>query len=200
MTPKSFAKKIEWSPMSADDKPRAGEGRGADEDLDTLLFSSKILSWRKLIATMKELRKIDLQREKIIGMTSGCFDLLHLGHLYALKKAKSLCDVLIVGVNSDHSVRHLKGDCRPIQDERTRSLLIASLACVDYVVLFDEASSEYFVDIVQPNLIIKDKYKIRDWPAAEKISSFGGKIIKLDKIDGHSTSGIIEKIKDCDIQ
>ncbi|MDR3156133.1 MAG: adenylyltransferase/cytidyltransferase family protein [Holosporaceae bacterium] len=171
-----------------------------DKDFEVVLSSPKILPWKKLITTMEELRKEDSQDRKIIGMTSGCFDLLHLGHLYALKKAKSFCDVLIVGVNSDQSVHHLKGNNRPVQDEKTRSLLIAALIYVDYVMLFDEASAAYFVDIVQPNLIIKDKYKLCDWPNAEKISSFGGKMIKLDKIDGYSTTDIIKKINDGNVK
>ena len=109
------------------------------------------------------------QRNKTIGFTNGCFDCMHLGHLNSFARAKAECDVLVVGVNSDKSVKSYKGPDRPIQDELTRATLVASLKCVDYVVVFDDTTAERLIDIIRPDVVAKEGYTIDQWPEARQV-------------------------------
>jgi D-beta-D-heptose 7-phosphate kinase/D-beta-D-heptose 1-phosphate adenosyltransferase len=134
-------------------------------------------------------------KKNTVGFTNGCFDLIHLGHLQSLAEARSHCDILIVGVNGDSSVKRLKGNSRPIQDEKTRASIVASLEFVDAVVLFDDDTAENIVDMVKPDVIMKDGYSIENWPEAKMVISYGGEVVTLKKIEGYSTTNLIEKIK-----
>lgn len=136
------------------------------------------------------------ERGKTIGFTNGCFDCMHLGHLNAFKQARRECDLLVVGVNSDRSVKSYKGPNRPLQDEKTRATLVASLEYVDYVVIFDEMTAEPLVDLIRPDVIAKEGYAIDQWPEARRVISCGGRAVVLERTEGYSTSEMIARIKE----
>ncbi|PLW97904.1 MAG: D-glycero-beta-D-manno-heptose 1-phosphate adenylyltransferase [Marinilabiliales bacterium] len=134
------------------------------------------------------------QSKKIV-FTNGCFDLLHLGHIDYLSKAKDLGDILIIGVNTDDSVRRLKGESRPITDENSRSSIIASLQFVNAVVLFDEDTPYELIKQVQPDVLVKGSdYKPEDIVGFDIVKAKGGEIVTIDYLEGYSTSGIINKL------
>ena len=130
-----------------------------------------------------------------VGFTNGCFDLLHQGHLHSLMQARSECDVLMVGLNTDASIKRLKGPERPIQDEKTRALLLASLEFVDFVVMFDDDTALPLVDAIRPDLILKEGYTIDRWPEAQFVESYGGKAVTLSRLEGYSTTSTIQRMK-----
>jgi rfaE bifunctional protein nucleotidyltransferase chain/domain len=135
-------------------------------------------------------------KDKKIVFTNGCFDLLHLGHLDYLSKAADCGNALVVGVNSDASVRLLKkGDKRPIQDEKSRSALIAALHFVDMVVVFDEETPYELIQLVQPDVLVKGAdYKVEEVAGHDIVLARGGKVVLIDLLKGYSTSGIEKKI------
>lgn len=153
--------------------------------------TNKIISLSDAKPIIDELKK----RGKKIGFTNGCFDLLHLGHLSSLQQAKNVCDILIVGVNSDDSIKKYKGADRPIQDQNTRSTLLASLELVDYVIVFSEDNACHIVEELRPDVIAKEGYTIDNWPEAQKVVSYGGEAIILERIEGYSTSQLVAKCK-----
>ncbi len=132
---------------------------------------------------------------KTIGFTNGCFDCCHLGHLYSFIQAKQNCDTLFIGMNSDASVKRNKGPERPIQDEKTRALLLASLEMVDYVIVFDDDTALPLIDEIRPDVIAKEGYKIENWPEAKRVIEYGGRAIELKRLDGYSTSKLFQKIR-----
>ena len=151
------------------------------------------------IKQLQELRNmIDASRrkgEKIV-FTNGCFDILHLGHMQCLEQASLLGDVLIVAVNSDSSVRKIKGKLRPIMPEQERASLIAACECVDYVTIFLEETPIELIKTLKPDILVKGS----DWSSAEIagrdfVESYGGKVVIIDFIEGYSSSAIIAKIK-----
>ena len=144
--------------------------------------------------------KIEFLRSKnpklIVVATNGCFDILHVGHIRSLQKAKSLGDVLVVGLNSDESVERLKGKNRPIINEIERAEVLASLACIDIVSIFKEKTAEKFLKLVKPNIYVKgEEYGIDNLPEAKVVNQLGGTIIQIPMISGISTTKIIEKLK-----
>lgn len=139
----------------------------------------------------------DIQSKgKVVGFTNGCFDILHLGHLNSFAQAKKHCDILVVGINTDSSIRRLKGKSRPYQDEITRSNIVASLDYVDYVILFDDDTALPLVKAIRPNVIAKEGYTIENWPEAQFVESYGGIAITLPRLDGISTTDFIKKIRE----
>lgn len=132
---------------------------------------------------------------KTVVFTNGCFDLLHAGHVDYLNKAKSFGDVLIVGINSDLSMRNIKGEKRPIIKEDERSFVISNLKCVDYVVLFDDDTPEKLINEIAPDILVKGA----DW-SKEKIvggsfvESNGGRVERVEFVNDQSTSKIINLI------
>lgn len=130
-----------------------------------------------------------------IGFTNGCFDCLHLGHLRSLREAKSMCDVLVVGVNSDDWIKSHKGQNRPIQSQETRISVLASLSCVDYIVVFDDETAVPLVRRVRPDVIAKEGYSLKDWPEGRLVRSMGGKAVVLKRVDGYSTTEIVNKMR-----
>lgn len=135
------------------------------------------------------------EENKEIVFTNGCFDLVHRGHLDYLSKAAGLGDKLVVGLNTDSSVRRLKGVSRPIVDEYSRAFLLASLRFVDAVMLFNEDTPYNLIKTVQPDILVKGgDYQIKDIVGADIVKAKGGKIITLDFLPCFSTSAMIEKI------
>ena len=133
---------------------------------------------------------------KKIVWTNGCFDILHLGHIDYLSKAKDQGDILIVGVNTDESVRKIKKAGRPITDEKSRSTIIAALHFVDAVVLFDEETPYEQIKFIQPDILVKGSdYNAEDIVGYDIVISKGGKVVTIDFLPGYSTSAIEEKIK-----
>lgn len=131
---------------------------------------------------------------KRIGFTNGCFDCCHLGHLYSIAATRRRCDALVVGVNSDASVRRHKGPSRPIQDERTRAGVLAALADVDYVVVFDEDVPLGLVKAIRPDVIAKEGYPLSRWPEGRLVRRLGGEAVVLKRLAGHSTSALVERM------
>jgi len=135
-------------------------------------------------------------QDKKIVWTNGCFDLLHLGHIDYLSKAKDQGDILVVGVNTDDSVKRIKKEGRPITDEKSRSIIIASLRFVDAVVLFDEDTPYNMIKLIQPDVLVKGSdYKAEDIVGYDIVKARGGQIVTIDFLPGYSTTTIEEKIK-----
>ena len=132
-----------------------------------------------------------------IVFTNGCFDIIHLGHIDYLAKAADLGDKLIIGLNSDASTRRLKGPTRPINDEHSRAMILASLSFVDAVILFDEDTPYNLIKSVQPDILVKGAdYKPEDIVGYDIVMAKGGKVETLDYLPGYSTSSIEKKIKE----
>lgn len=133
---------------------------------------------------------------KKVVFTNGCFDILHQGHIDYLSKAADHGDVLIIGLNTDSSVERLKGKGRPIQDEKSRAILLSALRFVDAVVLFDQDTPLELISFVKPDVLVKGSdYKADEIVGYDVVKNNGGEIITIDFLDGYSTSGLIEKIK-----
>jgi D-beta-D-heptose 7-phosphate kinase/D-beta-D-heptose 1-phosphate adenosyltransferase len=132
---------------------------------------------------------------KSISFTNGCFDLLHKGHLASLSEAASEADILIVGVNSDASTKRLKGNNRPVNNEESRALMLASLAIVDAVVIFEEDTPLNIIKAIKPNVIVKGgDYTIDQIEGAKEVIADGGRVVINPIVQGFSSTGIIEKI------
>lgn len=141
---------------------------------------------------IKNLRK----NNKTIVTTNGCFDILHVGHVRYLQKTKSLADYSIVLLNSDNSVKTIKGNDRPINKESDRAEILCALSCVDYVIIFDESSPEKLIAEIQPDVHTKGAdYTVETLPEAKTILSYGGKIEFIPFVEGKSTTSLIAKIK-----
>lgn len=145
-----------------------------------------------MIVSLNKLKKIIRKlKNKRIVFTNGCFDIIHLGHIKLLKKAKSLGDILIVGLNTDKSIRRLKGPTRPINPQKDRAEILDSIKYVDYVVLFDEDTPYKLITEIKPHIVVKGAdYKLKNivgWGIVPKVVRF--KIVK-----GKSTTNIISKI------
>ena len=152
----------------------------------------KILS---LEALCGEVEKLKRQRKKIAA-TSGCFDILHAGHVAYLEEARAKADALVVMLNSDVSVRGLKGTERPIVAEAQRAAVLSGLACVDYVCVFNEATPCACYAAFKPDIVIKGgDYRGRKIPEEDTVTEYGGKVEYVDFVDGCSSTSIIEKIK-----
>lgn len=133
--------------------------------------------------------------EKIV-FTNGCFDILHKGHIDYLARAASEGSLLIVGLNTDASVKRIKGENRPIQDQDSRALALAALGFVGAVVFFDEDTPHDLIKIIQPDILVKgNDYEPKDIVGADIIEAKDGKVVTMEFIEGYSTSAIIEKIK-----
>lgn len=142
-------------------------------------------------------QKINSERSgKKVVFTNGCFDILHVGHIEYLEEAKSLGDILVVGLNSDESVKRLKGSERPLQNENDRARILGALKSVDYVSFFNEDTPIELIKSIRPDILVKGG----DWPiekivGSDFVLSYGGEVKSLQFVDGHSSSSLIEKIK-----
>jgi len=135
-------------------------------------------------------------KNKKIVFTNGCFDIIHLGHIDYLSKAKDLGDILVVGLNTDSSVSRIKGKNRPIVDQNSRSMILASLRFIDAIVLFDEDTPYNLINLIEPDILVKGSdYDPADIVGADIVESKEGEIVTIPFLEGYSTSSIIEKIK-----
>lgn len=135
------------------------------------------------------------QGQKIV-FTNGCFDLLHLGHVDYLEKSRQLGDKLVLGLNTDASIRRIKGPSRPLQDEKSRARVMASLLFVDAVVLFDEDTPLALIQAVQPDILVKgDDYTIENIVGQEVVTQRGGEVKTVPLVKGYSTTNIVKKIE-----
>jgi len=136
------------------------------------------------------------QLGKRVVFTNGCFDLLHLGHVDYLEKARNLGDVLVVGLNTDDSVSRFKGPQRPIQDEVSRSRVMAALESVDMVVFFDEDTPLDLISALVPQILVKGSdYLAENIVGADVVKNAGGEVKTIDFVPGYSTTRIVERIK-----
>ncbi|MBQ1415958.1 MAG: D-glycero-beta-D-manno-heptose 1-phosphate adenylyltransferase [Selenomonas sp.] len=148
---------------------------------------------RKDIKTFCEILR---QGGKKIVFTNGCFDILHAGHVTYLEAAKAQGDILVLGLNTDESVRRLKGPERPINGELDRAKVVGALKAVDYVVFFGEQTAEAVSAEVRPDVYVKGgDYTLDTLPEAKIVQSYGGKVAFIDMVAGRSTTNIIKKIK-----
>ena len=152
----------------------------------------KVLSQPEAVAFVEHLR----HDGRIVVFTNGVFDLLHLGHIRYLQDARREGDALVVGVNSDRSVKVIKGPERPINTERERAEVVAALGCVDAVVVFDEDDPQQIITRLQPDVLVKGA----DWSAdriigRETVEARGGRVVRIPLAEGYSSSAIIEKIR-----
>jgi len=131
-----------------------------------------------------------------IVFTNGCFDLMHPGHVEYLEAARAQGDRLVIGLNSDRSVRALKGEARPILPEAARARLLAALAAVDAVVIFDEDTPAALIEQVRPDLLAKGAdYQIHEVVGADLVQSYGGQVVLIEFVAGYSTSNIVQRIQ-----
>ncbi len=156
-----------------------------------LTAGSKVMGLNEARAKIHRWRQADLK----IGFTNGCFDLLHPGHISLLAQAGTRCHRLIVGLNSDESVRRLKGPKRPVQSELARATVLSSLASVDGVVIFEEDTPERLIRAFKPELLVKGAdYSVEEVVGADIVQSYGGEILLAELSPGHSTSNTIAKL------
>lgn len=136
---------------------------------------------------------------KTLVFTNGCFDLLHVGHVRYLTSARALGDCLIIGLNSDKSVRSLKGPSRPINPQEDRAEVLAALAVVDCVVIFDDATAETLITDIKPDVYAKGgDYTVETLPESKAVTAYGGKIVLVPEVPGRSSSNIIKKLNQID--
>ncbi len=152
-----------------------------------------------MILSLENISQIstELQKQgKTIVFTNGCFDIIHLGHIYYLSEAKKLGDYLIIGLNTDSSVKKLKGPERPINSEQDRAMVLDALKSVDFVVLFDEDTPLELIREISPNILVKGgDYKADEIVGADFMKQHNGKVMIIPYLQGKSTTKIIEKIK-----
>ena len=159
------------------------------ESIDKL--SAKILSGNEIDYMLTRAR---FQEKKIV-FTNGCFDILHRGHIDYLLHASKMGDILIIGLNSDSSVKKIKGNNRPVQDQESRARILAALSFVTYIVLFDEETPLQLIQHIQPDILVKGgDYKPETIVGYDVVKKKGGKVTTISFIKGFSTTALIEKI------
>jgi rfaE bifunctional protein nucleotidyltransferase chain/domain len=151
-----------------------------------------------MVVSRNEIKSISekLKMEgKTVVFTNGCFDILHSGHVFYLREAKSQGDILILGLNSDTSVRRLKGENRPVNPEEDRAIVISELKSIDYVVIFEEDTPlDLITDVVPDKLVKGGDYKPEEVVGKELVEKNGGEVVIIPFVDGKSTTNIIKKI------
>ena len=154
-------------------------------------MQSKILELKDLIVALKSLRVSG----KRIVFTNGCFDILHVGHVRYLGEARAKGDVLVLGLNSDASVKSIKSDTRPVVSQDQRAEVLAGLSCVDYITIFDEDDPLSLIQAIKPDILVKGA----DWEekniiGSDVVKTYGGEIVRIKLVPGISTSSIIRRI------
>lgn len=156
-------------------------------------MKSKILNKKDLTIKIKEAK----ENKKIVVLTSGCFDILHAGHVEYLEEAKSRGDLLIVLLNSDTSVRQLKGITRPLISQIDRAIVLAGLASVDYIYILDEKTPCSIIQELQPDIFVKGgDYQGTSIPEMKAVATYGGRVEYVLMLEGRSTTNIIKKIEE----
>jgi D-beta-D-heptose 7-phosphate kinase/D-beta-D-heptose 1-phosphate adenosyltransferase len=151
----------------------------------------KVMSLEKLSALRGDYR----QQGRQVVFTNGCFDLLHVGHVDYLTKARQLGDVLIVGLNSDRSVRRIKGERRPLIPQQQRAEVLAALMCVDHVLIFDQPDPFKVIEALLPDILVKGAdWALKDIIGADVVTAAGGRVERMALVPAVSTSAIIERI------
>ena len=154
-------------------------------------IKNKLLSHKDLEAKLRAWRSA----QKTIVFTNGCFDILHRGHVEYLAQAADLGDVLVVGLNTDASVKRLKGESRPVNDEQSRALLLSALQFVDAVVLFDDDTPYELIKQVQPDVLVKgNDYRPEEIVGFDIVTEKGGKVLTINLVEGFSTTNIIKRM------
>ena len=152
---------------------------------------AKVLSLDALCAEREQLR----QRRQRVVFTNGCFDILHPGHVRYLQQARALGDALVVALNSDRSVRELKGPARPILNEDERAEVMAALGCVDYVTIFDAPTPRELIAALLPDVLVKGgDWSIETIVGREEVEAAGGQVLSLPFVEGASTTDVIERV------
>jgi rfaE bifunctional protein nucleotidyltransferase chain/domain len=148
------------------------------------------------LADLVEQRKIWKAANQKVVFTNGCFDILHLGHIDYLEKARQLGNKLIIGLNTDVSVKKLKGEARPINNEYARSRMLAALAFTDAIVLFGEPTPLHLIETLLPDILVKgNDYTVENIVGASVVLANGGEVKTVELVTGYSTTGLIEKMK-----
>jgi len=153
---------------------------------------TKILGSKKLSGILNRLRSKGIK----VVFTNGCFDILHVGHINYLSKARHTGGVLVVGLNSDPSVKKIKGKGRPINNERDRAKVLSALSCVDYICVFEEPTPLRLIKELKPDILVKGgDWKMEDIVGADYVKSRGGKVKNIPFIKGYSTTSLIKRIE-----
>ena len=156
------------------------------------LIEKKIFSLPTLVANIDQWRKLG----KTIAFTNGCFYILHEGHIYSLAQAAKEADFLIVGINSDVSVKKLKGESRPINNQQSRAKILASLFLTDAIIIFEEDTPLELIKTIMPDVLVKGgDYKVEEIAGAKEVIANGGRVIINPLLDGFSTTATISKMK-----
>ncbi len=152
----------------------------------------KLVSLKTFVS--KELPKLRKKRRKIV-FTNGCFDIIHAGHVRYLSKARSLGDVLVLGLNSDSSVRSIKGPTRPIVPEGERAEVLSALSCIDYVILFGDPTPLKLIEAIKPDVLAKGAdWAARDIVGGDVVKKSGGRVARVTLVKGKSTTNVIKRI------
>ena len=145
--------------------------------------------------SLEEMLKLWRKEGKTIVFSNGCFDILHRGHVEYLSKAADLGDVLIIGLNTDASVKRIKGPSRPVNDEKARAVVLAALEFVDAIMFFDEDTPYNLIKLVQPDVLVKGKdYKAEDIVGYDIVINKGGKVETIELVEGFSTTKILNSM------
>jgi D-beta-D-heptose 7-phosphate kinase/D-beta-D-heptose 1-phosphate adenosyltransferase len=174
-------------------------GTAVARDSDILeALSAERGALRKVVSRMKATEQAERWRQRgyRVGFTNGCFDLLHPGHVHLLEQARSWCDRLVVGLNADESVRRLKGPTRPVQSEAARAAVLASLATVDLVVLFEEDTPEALIEVIRPDVLVKGAdYRVDQVVGGPLVQEWGGVVRLAELLPGNSTTATVARIR-----
>jgi rfaE bifunctional protein nucleotidyltransferase chain/domain len=158
------------------------------------MSSRKIKTLEEIVEIRAELRR----RKKKLVFTNGCFDILHVGHVRILNQARNSGDVLVVGINSDSSVRKIKGNLRPVIPEEERGEVLAALASVDYVFIFADPTPQRIIDAIVPDVLVKGAdWGVSDIIGHDTVLNAGGTVQNLPLVEGVSTTAIIERVMEC---
>lgn len=156
-------------------------------------MNNKLKTWEEITDISRKLK----EHSKTIVFTNGCFDILHAGHVKYLAEAKELADILILGLNSDSSVKRLKGNDRPINCEQDRAVVLSALCSVSYIVVFDEDTPYELINNIKPNILVKGgDWKPEDIVGHDIVSSYNGRVKSLSFIEGKSTTDIVNKLRE----
>jgi len=176
---------------------KAGTATASPDEIETAIAAektatkNKALSWAAAQAQVERWKV----RGSTVGFTNGTFDLLHPGHLSSIRQAKAACDYLVVGLNSDASVKRYKGPTRPLQDENTRAAVLAALEMVDLVVVFEQDTPLELMLTLKPDVVVKGaQYKAEELPGYAEVTAYGGRFILADMQEGFSTTNTVKKI------